>query len=1645
MEITSKKNKKYYKKILKRIFKSIENNSPKNKIFFFLIKMIELTNIIIVIDIIFKYKNNKINSDFFIYFINPIFYTEILLNKFSNNSEIYDNNCFLTEDKYNNQQISLISKKYFNINIYKESCYLLNKLYLFIIILFINLLFFILSLKIKYYKFVSYIKKLCSIILYILFKILAIPLLYIFNKKFFLQFSNDYIDIKYNFCLDFFLLVYFNYIFYLFYFYFIYSYNKTFSIVLVNNNLHSFYFIVNELSCIIIVLRFNTYSIIIELFWTLMFFLLFKLETKHYLLRMRKKNYEEINYAFLLLILCYFLIKGINLICHIKKSKIEKYLNIAILLFLFIFFYYLIINLKRITQLSDLIKYYNKKDDFILYVCYQIFEPLLSFFYHLLYDGKNLFKDGLLKEHYRENFKLFCKNNEDLNYLEDYKDKFIFNFEHSNSLKEEQKVLTIRNNMNNDKDYIDILLFIIKKNEKKIKLENSFVKNKYYNFFKKLEKVLIFYKILIYFILDNDTFRAQYFLKKFLYKKKSVLSFLSLSIFSIINKMLKIFEEKNKDEINPTSFLIIFQTLNDEYLKLLKHFEDILSNFKSSKIEIYKTIDLNVYKIKRSLKRIYKICSGKFKDNLMKQTENEKFMLIENILFSYKFEHNLNFFDISNLDQFVEKNNSFLIMIENDEFIIKKVPLFYSELTDIDIILINNKNFYLIFPPCIAISLIKKIKKMLFKFKNYNLETVVLDSNNFLLGVNLYFKILPTLKGNNYIICKIENANQLISNSYAIVNQNNVFKYISQFYYNFFGIKDISNLNLNLFKLFGIHDIDLKYDINLNNIDNNKDEIIYIKKYNFTYRELYKNAMKFIKKEKFVIQNDFEEKIKKLFSKSKQNNTLTIDVINKEKFINFETNEDIYLFKLNFKGLPIYENEIGNNTILEETFILNAKVLEQNNNFNVSMISKSIASSKIQNSAIGDIDADKKIFWRIINYKDSKGFFKEKNIYSKISLLYNFILIIMAILLLIYINKETNYYFQINYCLVDLRMIKINFLYGIFFMLHIIKIQDYEKYNISYINDEYTKNIKDYDFNINNFINNLYKNFVDNLFDLFEDYKLNFYTLNSNNKFQKIIYDEYEILFIDGYKKYNFINLFEIYIDFFYIYNENYKIGFNYTIVNYNKIPEYINKNLSSNYNQMYYLIIYNFNTILNYLNDVIEQAVKIYNDIYKSYTIKVYIIIIIFFFLNFISIVIIILSMKIEKKKIVKIIESMVKIENYEKENLFIKIFFCRKIILNEIKPSLAINELHKSLTIQKKHIKKIRKTLINYKSLNPNLNNNNNQPIKRQKTVYFKENTSTFENNYNEYHNNNSTKKDLMVKFNSSIELNNKLKNKFPIYYSNFNHTQPLYNFYFKIWIIIIKNILLLCSIYIIFIVIVFPILYNKFQSISFQKDVIYHTKNLNEYSLEYYLVLKLSILLIDKSYGNNIYKNGKDIFYEKYHLMRKYFRKSKYNNYFDEIFSNAGEYIINNFISYENKSKLIDILKYEKFSIQKIETIFTSYIAGIEIVYYNYIMNNITEENIINYYYSKNFQFSNIIQIIYFKSLIENFIYSLLSSDFDKLVKNLEIFLIVIFIFIVLIEILNYILSVYKIDKKLKNIIDIYNVIKKFFISNEEENKN
>ena len=1645
MEITSKKNKKFYLKILKRIFKNIEKNSPKNKIFFFLIKIIELTNIIIVIDIIFKYKNNKINSDYFIYFINPIFYTEILLNKFSNEvTDIQNNNCFLNEDEYNNQQLSLISKKYFNINIYKESCYILNKINLFIIILFINLLLFILSLKLKYYKFVNYIKKLSSILLYIIFKIFALPLLYIFNKKIFLQFSNDYIDIKYNFLLDLSLLLYFNYIFYLFYFYFIYSYNKSFSIVLVNNNLHSIYFIVNEISCLLIILRFNTYSIILELFWTIMFLLLFKIETKHYLLRVRKKNYEEINYAFLLLILCYYLIQGFNLMCFFKKNKIQKYLNITILLFLFILFYYILINLKRITQLSDLIKYYNKKDDFILYVCYQIFEPLLSYFYHLLYDGKNKFKEGIIKEHYKEKLKIFFRSNEDLNYLEKYKEMFIFNFERNKNLKDEQiNVLNVKSDMNYDNNYIDILLFIIKKNEKKIKLENSFIKNKYYYFFMKFEKVLIFYKILIYFIIDNDTFRCQYFLKKFIYKKRSILSFLSQSIFSIINEMLKIFEEKHNEEINLTSFFVVFQTLNEEYLKLLKHFEDILSNFKSSKMEIYKTIDLNVYKIKKSLKKIYKICTGNLKENLMKQTENEKFMLIENILFSNKFENNLIFFDITNLDQFVEKNNSFLIMIENNEFIIKKVPLLYSELTNIDIILINNKNFHLIFPPCIGVSLIKKIKKILFKFKSYNLETVILDSNNFLLGVNLYFKILPTFKGYNYITCKIENSNQLITNSYALVNHNSMFKYISQFYYNYFGIKNIYNLNLNLFELFGIYDINLKSNINIKNFDNNKDENIYTKKYTFTYKELYKNTKKFIKKDKFIIQNNFEEKIKKLFSKSHQNNIIAIEVINKAKFINIETFEDIYLFKINFKGLSIYENEIDNNVILEETYLLNSKVLEENNKFNLSMISKSIVSSKIYNSIIGEIETDKKDFWRIINYKNDKYFFKEKNIYSKISLLYNFILILMAIFLLIYINKETNYYFKINNCLVDLRMVKINFLYGIFFMLHIIKIKDYDKYNISFINDEYIKNIKDYDFNLNNFINSLYKNFIDNLFDLFEDYKLNFYSLNSNNKFHKIIYDNYEVLFINGYKNYNFINLFEIYIDCFYIYNENYNIGFNYTVINYNNIPEYIFNNLSSNYDQMTYLLIYNFNTILYYLNNVIEKGVKIYNDIYKSYTIKVYIIIIIFFFLNFISIIIIILSMKVEKTKIVNIIENMIKIENYEKENLFLKIFFCRKIILNEIKPSLALNELHKSLTIQKKHIKKIRKTLINYKSLNPN-SNNNTQPIKRQKTVYFQEqSTSSFEHNYHDYKNNHS-KKDIMIKFNNNIEINDKLKNKFPIYYSNFNHMQPLYNFYFRIWINNIKNILLLCSIYIIFIIVVFPILYNKFKSISFQKDVIYYSKNLNEYSLEYYLILKLSILLIDKSYGNNFYKNGKDIFYEKYFMMRKYFRKSKYNNYIDEIFSNAGEYIITNFISYENKTKLIDILKYEKISIQKIETIITSYITNIEVVYYNFIMNNITNENIISYFYSKNFQISNIIQIIYFKTLIENIIDSSLNSDFNNLVKNLETFLIVIFIFIVLIEFLNYILSVYKIDKKLKNIIDIYNVIKKFFLSNEDENK-
>ena len=136
--------------------KILNNNFHYRSILFALINMI---NNIIVIDIIFKKERNFINYSSYIYFFSPIFYFELLNQKYINKKNESENNL-----NYNNDQISLLIKKYFNINEIYDQIYfkLNNNIIIKIIIILIYFLFLLGCIININNNLIKFINKLCS-------------------------------------------------------------------------------------------------------------------------------------------------------------------------------------------------------------------------------------------------------------------------------------------------------------------------------------------------------------------------------------------------------------------------------------------------------------------------------------------------------------------------------------------------------------------------------------------------------------------------------------------------------------------------------------------------------------------------------------------------------------------------------------------------------------------------------------------------------------------------------------------------------------------------------------------------------------------------------------------------------------------------------------------------------------------------------------------------------------------------------------------------------------------------------------------------------------------------------------------------------------------------------------------------------------------------------------------------------------------------------------------------------------------------------------------------------------------------------------------------------------------------------------------
>ena len=570
------------------LFSSIQSHSLKSFFFNFFSSIFEYADLIVVIDIIFNYKREFLNLTYPVYFISPIFYLEFFLNNLVKKSDSdSDTVChLLNKEYYKRDQINRLIEKFFTNEIYNQNCFYNEKILRVIILLILLISLIIHMININNFFF-SLLKYILSFITYFFLRTINLITLVIFNRNIIIQLSDYYESISESFILDLALLIFFLILFMIFMNLLIYAFFENNISYLQNQNFASQEILLQELSCIIFILRLDHSKIIVlEFFWIICFINFSVLKIQDMLLSYNFSTFYKMNQIAFLFLITFFIERVIILfLIHWKQDeKGFKILELCLLILLFISLLYLLYGKKKYIQLYSIKEYLKIKNSLFFYGISQIFLPITNFFEIKLMHGKISGKEREIIDIYIKYFKnhLF-KNENDFDILGNEKEKLIPLF--SGKIKKSIRKSSSLTSKEGDSEKIiyNKLLYFLKYFKKLLSNDKN-------EFNRKVLETLQYYKIQLFFIIDDKTFRAQYYLQNFRYSKIfSECPFISKCIFKSIRTSLLSLEKKSED--NSMASIIIFQDLNNQYIKILKCFKLILNNLTETKYRLYEIID----------------------------------------------------------------------------------------------------------------------------------------------------------------------------------------------------------------------------------------------------------------------------------------------------------------------------------------------------------------------------------------------------------------------------------------------------------------------------------------------------------------------------------------------------------------------------------------------------------------------------------------------------------------------------------------------------------------------------------------------------------------------------------------------------------------------------------------------------------------------------------------------------------------------------------------------------------------------------------------------------------------------------------------------------------------------------------------------
>ncbi len=1222
------------------IFINFKENSSTYPIIYLLYLIFHFCDIILIIDIIFNYKRNFLNLYHFFYLGSPLFYFEML-------------NSYLSRKKYEeydypqNDQIYKVQLKYFNVKPIKQKYF--KKLYeVEWIIITLLFLLFISNLIKSNMTFFKYLKKICSLFLYILIRIFGKVILLLFNRYLIIQFCYDYNEFKINFDLvvTIFRTIIYNIFVYYFYTYNIYAYFNNDIFYFNKDNSYLMQFSLEEISIILIVFRFESkYSILFQLIWSLLFLNIFFSYYKLYINQNGKKFILHVYIIIILILFSFFIARFVAVFYskYIDSSKEYKILEIVLIFLISLILFFFINDIINTFSLSLLKKLLLEEKNNFFEGLFQLFFPLKQFYKIKLNSNRlvDKFKNDFFSKYKDEIKNHFCFSDEDYNILTGNNKQLMNSFMQinigKNNVKEKNTTEIIE--LNEFNIVISVLLEVINYFYKIAKEKNS-------EFGKNTVELLTYYKILIYYIYDDKSFRAEFYLQKFLYSKNFEKSDLLMkSIFYYLNYNFNKKEKKNEE--NSMEYMIYFNLLNIEYIKIVKTFKRILISFSKPRNEIIKIIDKESDNVGNSLNKIIGYFENSYDSlKIKEQPENEKFKLIEDILFNANYDKSFDFFDLNSLDTIVEKNNYFLLKYENNNFIIKKAPLLYFDLTGFKTTKLYNFPCTNIYPYLIRKLQGKIIKKSLLEKKILKEENILETIDHYIINVKFHFSTLPSYKNDLYLLCNLDQVLFPNDINYMLIQSNGNVLSFGIFYKNYFGINS-SIKRFNIFNIFGIKEFNTslemqKFEINLTDLLSNiKTQLI--KDSGFQNSEI----PGILKK----IRDNFKTKIIKIELNIKK----TFDI----------NSEELLLINIIFSDLVFYDSE-------------QKKVSPENNelNYDFSTLAAGTTMTGYSSSSVLTYKVIKESTWNISNKKKETFTFSETAI-DRISFFYNLVLIIIAIIICIYIKYYSTIFNDDYIKMLTLRELSSEYLTSSYYVSNMIKLEGSDKV-YDQLNEEYTKNLASEGYNITlaDFYQINFKNSALKLTSNYEQFKNNFSDISKKSNLYKAMMTEMKLLTSDGkIEVITYYSSYETLRNYFYVLSN--KEGF------YQTLPFIDYENNSINFseltsNQQYiYSLIYNCFSFLDNLFDIIYNSKKTFKNSLKNYKILIFIIFAVFFAFIMLSLLLLFISIQLSNKKMFKIVEKILKLTKKGKNFLEEKLKYTKKLILNEISMTNLVQKL--------------------------------------------------------------------------------------------------------------------------------------------------------------------------------------------------------------------------------------------------------------------------------------------------------------------------------------------------------------------------------